>query len=204
MCGAKPLLPLPPNIPSWRGHGQLSYRRATRCYERRQSKQNAWMNSPAAQLVALFVGTIHCAPSLVRNMTQKLVKSPLFVDSITLRPQDPNAGKPTQYGPGFAEWLHGPTKKVCPHFFAPDDRSCPRLHHFINFHFLNSRQWTNSMKWMIPNTTKAAAAAAAAAVMVILANHIKGNQSLILITSLKFPESRQKWYRMSIFVNPVI
>jgi hypothetical protein len=33
------------------------------------------------------------------------------------------------------------------------------------------------------------AAAAAAAVIVTLANHIQGNQSLILITSFKFPKA---------------
>jgi hypothetical protein len=83
------------------------------------------MNSPAAQLVALLVGTTDSAPSLVRKMTKKLIKSPRFGDNISLRPQDPNAAKPTQFGPGFAEWLSGPTKKVCLQIFAPDDRSCP-------------------------------------------------------------------------------
>jgi len=53
------------------------------------------------------------------------------------------------------------------------------------------------------------AAAAAAMVMVlvlavILANDFKGNQPLSLIISLKFPEDRQKLYRMTIFVNPVM
>ena len=73
--------------------------------------------------------------SLVREMTKKLIKSPSFGDSISLRPQDPNTGKRIQFGPGCAEWLYGPTKKVRPQIFAPDDRSCPRhtAFHLLTF-----------------------------------------------------------------------
>jgi hypothetical protein len=53
-------------------------------------------------------------------MTENLIKSPRFGDNISLRPQDPNASKPAQFGPGFAEFLYGPTQ-VFPHFFATYD-----------------------------------------------------------------------------------
>jgi hypothetical protein len=38
----------------------------------------------------------------------------------------------------------------------------------------------------------AAAVVVVAAMIVTLGNHIQGNQSLILITSFKYPEGRQK------------